>query len=70
MKFKKCHNRKLYDLTAHELFFGFVRGRRMRWVFHMAYIEEERNVYRLFVGKPEVMLPFGRLGIGEKMQLI
>ena len=36
----------------------------------MAYIEEERNVYRLFVGKPEVMLPFGRLGIGEKMQLI
>jgi hypothetical protein len=36
----------------------------------MTYMEEERNVYRLFVGKHEVMLPFGRLGVGERIQLI
>jgi hypothetical protein len=36
----------------------------------MAYVEEERNVYRLFVGKHEVMLSFGRLGVDENIQLI
>jgi hypothetical protein len=36
----------------------------------MAYMGEERNVYRLFMGKHEVILPFGRVGVDEKIQLI
>ena len=39
-------------------------------MWHMAYMGEERNVYRLFVGKHKVMLPFGRLGVDENIQLI
>jgi hypothetical protein len=42
----------------------------MRWVGHVAYMEEKRNVYRLFVGKHEVRVPFGRLDVNGKTQLI
>jgi hypothetical protein len=29
------------------------KPRRMRWVGHVAHIEEKKNAYRIFVGKPE-----------------
>jgi len=32
----------------------------MRWVGHVARVEERRGVYRAFVGKPEGKRPFGR----------
>jgi hypothetical protein len=32
----------------------------MKWVGHMARMEEKRNVYRLLVGKPEGKRPLGR----------
>jgi hypothetical protein len=32
----------------------------MRWAGHVARIGEKRNVYRLFVGKPEGKRPLGR----------
>jgi len=61
LKFKKLHSRKLHDFNRPQNIFWVVRGRRMRWVWCMVYMEEERNEYKLFVGKHEVMLPFGRL---------
>lgn len=70
LKFKKLRSRKLHDINCPRNIFWVVRGRRMRWVWHMACMEEERNVYRLFVRKHEVMLPFGKLGVDEKIQLI
>jgi hypothetical protein len=30
-----------------------IKSRRMRWVGHVARMGEKRNVYRLFMGKPE-----------------
>jgi hypothetical protein len=33
---------------------------RMRWVRHVAYIGEKRNVYRRLVGKPVGNRPLGR----------
>jgi len=32
----------------------------MRWAGHMARTSEERGVYRVLVGKPEVRRPLGR----------
>jgi hypothetical protein len=32
----------------------------MRWVGHVAGMEEKRNAYRLLVGKPEGKSPLGR----------
>jgi hypothetical protein len=37
-----------------------VISRRMRWAAHMACIWEKRNVYRGFVGKPDVKRPLER----------
>jgi hypothetical protein len=33
----------------------------MRWAGHLARIGEERNVYKVWVGKPEGKGPLGRL---------
>jgi hypothetical protein len=32
----------------------------MRWEGHVARLEEKRNAYRIFVGKPEGKRPLGR----------
>jgi hypothetical protein len=37
-----------------------IKSRRMRWVGHLAWIGEKRNVYRLLVGKPDGKRPLGR----------
>jgi hypothetical protein len=46
------------NMNAPPEHFGLVR--RMRWAGHMARMGEKRNVYRLFVGKPEGKRPLGR----------
>jgi hypothetical protein len=38
-----------------------MNSRRMRWAGHVARMAEERNVYRVLVGKPEGRRPLGRL---------
>ena len=37
-----------------------IKSRRMRWVGHVARMGEEREVYRVLVGKPERRRPLGR----------
>jgi hypothetical protein len=37
-----------------------IKLRRMRWAEHVAQMGENRNVYRLLVGKPEGKRPLGR----------
>jgi hypothetical protein len=37
-----------------------VKSRRMRWAGHVARMGEERNVYKILVGKPEGKRPLGR----------
>ena len=37
-----------------------IKLRRMRWAVHVARIGERKDVYRVFVGKPEGKRPFGR----------
>jgi hypothetical protein len=32
----------------------------MRWADHVARMGDERNAYRIFVGKPELKRPLGR----------
>jgi hypothetical protein len=38
-----------------------IKSRRMRWADYVARMEEERKVYRVFVGEPEGKRPLGRL---------
>ena len=37
-----------------------IKGRRMRWVGHVAPMGEKRGVYRVLVGKSEGKRPLGR----------
>ena len=37
-----------------------IKSRRMRWAGHVARMGEEREVYRVLVGKPEGRSPLGR----------
>jgi hypothetical protein len=40
-----------------------IKWRRIRWVGHVARMDEERGVYRVLVGKPEGRNHWGDLGI-------
>jgi hypothetical protein len=37
-----------------------MKSRRMRWVGHVARVEEVRNAYRILIGKPEKKRYLGR----------
>jgi hypothetical protein len=37
-----------------------MKSRRMRWARHVAFMEEMRNAYKFFVGRPEGKRPLGR----------
>jgi PAS domain-containing protein len=57
---KKLHNEELRDLYSSLSIIRMIKSRRMRWVGHVARMEEKRNAYRLFVGKPEGKKPLRR----------
>jgi hypothetical protein len=37
-----------------------IKSRRMRWVGHVAHMQEGRGVYRVLVGRPKDKRPLGR----------
>jgi hypothetical protein len=47
-----------------------IKSRRMRWAGHVARRGEDRNVYKVLMGKPEGKRPLGRprrrLGMGSE----
>jgi hypothetical protein len=43
-----------------------VKSRRMRWVGHMALMEDRRVALRILVGKPEGKIPLGRPNVDER----
>jgi hypothetical protein len=50
---RKLHNEELNDLYSLPNIVRVVKSRRMRWAEHVARMEEDRDVYRVLVGKPE-----------------
>jgi hypothetical protein len=57
---EKLHNEELRDLYSSPSIIRIIKSRRMRWAGHVARMDENRNVYRLLVGKPERKRPLGR----------
>ena len=60
LRFKRLHNEELNDLYSSPNIVRVIKSRRMMWAGHMAYMGEERGVYRVLVGKPEGKRPLGR----------
>jgi hypothetical protein len=54
------HNEELHILYYFPSIIRHIKSRRMRWVGHVARMGEERNVYRVLMGKPEGKRPLGR----------
>jgi hypothetical protein len=57
---KKLHNEELHNLYSSPSIITIIKSRRMRWVGHVARMGEQRNAYRVLVGKPEGKRPVGR----------
>jgi hypothetical protein len=55
----RLHNEELHNLYASPDIITVIKSRRMRWVGHVARMEEMRNAY-ILVGKPEGKRPLGR----------
>jgi hypothetical protein len=52
-EWRRFHNGELHNLYSSPNIIRRIKSRRMRWAGHMARTGEERNVYRVLVGKPE-----------------
>jgi hypothetical protein len=59
-EWRKLHNEELNDLYSLPNIVRVVKSRRMRWVWHVAPMGEERVVDRVLVGEPEGKRPLGR----------
>jgi hypothetical protein len=54
------HNDELHILYFTPNIIRQIKSRWMRWVGHVACMWEERNVYKVLVGKPEGKRPLRR----------
>jgi hypothetical protein len=59
-KWRKFHSEELHNLYTSPNIIRQIKSRRMRWAGHVARKGEERNVYKVLLGKPEGKRPFGR----------
>ena len=57
---RRLHNEQLNDLYSSPNIVRVIKSRRMRWAGHVARMGEERDLYRVLVGKPGGRRPLGR----------
>jgi hypothetical protein len=46
--------------TPHQIIFGVIKSRRMRWAGNVAGMTDRRAAYRVLVGRPDGNRPLGR----------
>jgi hypothetical protein len=59
-EWRKLHNEELHILYSSPNIIRQIKSRKMRWTGHVVRMGEERNVYRVLMGKPEGERPLGR----------
>jgi hypothetical protein len=59
-EWRRLRNEELNDLYSSPNIVRVIKSRRMRWGGHVERVGEEREVYRVLVGKPEGKRPLGR----------
>jgi hypothetical protein len=59
-EWRKLHSEELHNLYSSPNIIMQTKSRRMRWTGHVARMGEQRNVYRVLMGKPEGKRPLGR----------
>jgi hypothetical protein len=56
---RKLHNEELHNLYSSQSIIS-MKSRTMRWTGHVAGMRENRNAYKILVGKPKGKRPLGR----------
>jgi hypothetical protein len=56
----KLHNEGLHNSYSSPNIIRRIKSRRIMWVRHVAYMGEERTVYKVLVGNPEGKRPLRR----------
>ena len=59
-EWRTLHNAELHALYSSPNIIRNLKSRRLRWVGHVAHMEQSRNAYRVLVGEPESRRPLGR----------
>jgi hypothetical protein len=59
-EWRKLHNEELHILYSSPNIIRQFISRRMRWAGHVARMGEERNIYKVLMGKSEGKRPLGR----------
>jgi hypothetical protein len=59
-EWRKLHNDELHNLYSSPDIIRQIRSRPVRWAGHVARMVEERQLYKVLVGKPEGKRPLGR----------
>jgi hypothetical protein len=56
-EWRKLHSEELHILYSSPNIFRQIKSRKMKWAGHVARMREERNVYKVLMGKPEGKRP-------------
>jgi len=59
-EWRRLHNEELNDLYSSPNIVRVIKSRKMGWAGHVACMGEDREVYRVLMGKPEGRRPLGR----------
>jgi hypothetical protein len=57
---RKLHNEELHGLYSSPDTVRVIKARSMKWVGHVAHMEEVGGAYNILVGRPEGRRPLGR----------
>jgi hypothetical protein len=56
---RRLHNEELHNFVSPNII-RVIKSRRIKWIGHVSWMEEMRNVYNSLVGKTEKERPLGR----------
>jgi hypothetical protein len=59
-RLEKLHNEELRNFYSSPSIIRMIKPRRMRWAGNVARMGENRNAYRILMGKPEGKRPLGK----------
>jgi hypothetical protein len=57
---RKLHSEELHNLYSSPSIVTMIKSRKIIWAEHVARMGEERNAYRILVGRPVGKRPLGR----------
>ena len=66
-EWRRLHNEELYSLSRSLNTVRVIKSRRLRWVGHIARMEEGRSTYKILTGTPAGKRPLGRPVDGRTM---